>query len=92
MAYTKTSLMTAVESAYVYLVQQELNTGCDVNEQLPNGLTALMLACHLGFADIVRKLLSVGADKNLKDIHSHVALQYAANRNNTGCIDVLNDA
>jgi len=43
------------------------------------GNTALHIACHRGYLDIVKHLLDNGADKNVTDNDGDTPLHYAVN-------------
>ncbi|KAK1508815.1 hypothetical protein CABS01_08045 [Colletotrichum abscissum] len=50
------------------------------NHMNSKGQTPLMVAAELGEPDLVRKLVEVGADVNLKDLHHRTALHFALGR------------
>eukprot|EP01117_Protostelium_nocturnum_P000683 TRINITY_DN1080_c0_g1_i1.p1 TRINITY_DN1080_c0_g1~~TRINITY_DN1080_c0_g1_i1.p1 ORF type:complete len:659 (-),score=232.83 TRINITY_DN1080_c0_g1_i1:39-2015(-) len=50
---------------------------CDVDVKNPNGQTPLMCACEHRQEEVVRYLLSMGADVNARDIHDSTPLHYA---------------
>ena len=55
-----------------------LNLNVDINAQTPKGTTALMMACHKGYYEIVVKLLELRADVNLKDSKGRTAIHFVS--------------
>jgi len=49
----------------------------EINERDRYGCTALMYAANLGNVELVKALLSRGADKTVKDAHGKTAIEYA---------------
>ena len=65
----------------------------DVNlASLISGKTFLMIACKYGLIEVVKFLLSKGADANQKDIFYHNALWYACFSNKFEIFSLLYDA
>ena len=62
-----TKLLTEEEliNRSIQAVQYLIKKGCDINYQNPNGMTALLCACHWGYAPIAEVLLKNGANPNL---------------------------
>ena len=54
----------AVIRGDVEMVRQLLRTGADVNARDRHGQTALMLAAHRGYREMVETLVEGGADLN----------------------------
>jgi hypothetical protein len=76
--YQRRLLYKAVETDDARLVGFIVEQGADVNASGgPNGGRALMYAASLGFTDLVKLLLDLGADINLKDRSEETALQKA---------------
>uniref|UniRef100_A0A8C5YWU5 KN motif and ankyrin repeat domains 4 n=2 Tax=Marmota marmota marmota TaxID=9994 RepID=A0A8C5YWU5_MARMA len=71
----QTALMLGVTHDREDMVQALLSCQADVNLQDHDGLSALMMACHHGNADLVRLLLAHPAcDSSLTDKAGHTAL------------------
>jgi ankyrin repeat protein len=72
------ALVRDASGGYLEEVKSIVTGGGDVNWQLqPSGLSPLMSAASGGHTDIVRYLLSQGADPALKDENGKTALDYA---------------
>jgi ankyrin repeat protein len=63
-----TPLLFAARSGDVESVRSLLAAGAGVNEALPNGMTALVLAAHSGNGAAAALLLEKGADPNAADV------------------------
>ena len=73
-------------AAIVYFV----NLGGNINQQNEYGSTMLILACKLGYKDIVEFLLSLdGIDKELKDNSDTTALMYSCHKGDFGIVQLL---
>ena len=76
-------------------VQGLIEQGAEVNSRgpggrdVPSGGTALMLAAARGYIDVVRLLLSHGADPNLADEGGGTALIYTVWKGHTEIVRVL---
>jgi len=69
------------------------NAGADVNEQLDNGITTLMLMAILGQADAVHVLLEAGADVNAaNNADGGTALIFAVYGGSTETVSALIEA
>ena len=87
-----TALMIAAVENQVDLVQALVeDMGVDINERYLNGnnKTALMLAAFHGKIDVVNKLLSMGAEIELKSSQNHTALNLAISRGHREVVEVL---
>ncbi|KAK9832490.1 hypothetical protein WJX81_001535 [Elliptochloris bilobata] len=60
-----------------------------LNRATTHGLTALMVACRRGHADVAAALLGAGADPLLADRHEHTCLHYAALFGWANCVAAL---
>ncbi len=75
---TEGELIGAVERGDVSTFEALLEEGADVNTQLGNRKSILMLAAEKGDPEIVRLLLDKGAEVRGKDFDGFSALLYAA--------------
>jgi hypothetical protein len=60
------------------MLQSVIQSGRDIDFELPDGKTALMLAAEQGNASAVRQLLAAGAAPNARSRNGGTALMYAA--------------
>ena len=60
------------------MLQSVIQSGRDIDFELPDGKTALMLASEQGNASAVRQLLAAGAAPNARSRNGGTALMYAA--------------
>jgi ankyrin repeat protein len=67
----------AVTQGDVETVRQRLRAGVDVNARDRHGQTALMLAAHRGYRDMVETLVEGGADLNVTAKYNLSALMLA---------------
>ena len=67
----------AVTLGDVETVRQRLRAGADVNARDRHGQTALMLAAHRGYRDMVETLVEGGADLNVTAKYNLSALMLA---------------
>jgi uncharacterized protein len=67
----------AVTQGDVETVRQRLRAGADVNARDRHGQTALMLAAHRGYRDMVETLVEGGADLNVTAKYNLSALMLA---------------
>lgn len=74
--YENTPLCNAIVNGDIATVKKFVEYGSDVNE-LSNGLTPLMFAARYNNVEIIKYLLSKGADKKIKDERGNTALKYA---------------
>ncbi|QBY05038.1 ankyrin repeat domain-containing protein [Thalassotalea sp. HSM 43] len=59
------------------LVNEALALGCDINVSDANGVTALIVASRTGHIEVVKLLVSKGADLKLKDNFGYDAYHIA---------------
>ncbi|MEU9117505.1 ankyrin repeat domain-containing protein [Streptomyces sp. NPDC048483] len=91
------ALFDAVEHGDTAAVQDLLADGADINAPDPrstffDGQTALISAANSGLGDMVRLLLSAGADVNVRSTSGWTALMRACNADRLDCARVLLDA
>ena len=63
--------------------------GADVNRANKDGITALMIAARLGFADIVQALLDSGANADMVSKTGANALSLAQANNKADVVQIL---
>jgi len=92
----ETALMRAAAQEDLKTVQQLLSgdTRADVNALDQGGQTALILACRNPKAnpDVIKALLTAGADVNLRSRNGYAALTWARVRNNSEIVRLLRRA
>ena len=81
-------LLFAVRAGDVQSVRLLLAAGADVNDSLPDGMTALTLAAQSGYGDIGALLLEKGAAPNA-DALGYTALHAAVLRSDVGLVKAL---
>ena len=74
--YGTTALGVAISKGDIEVVKKFIEYGSDVNEK-SNGMTPLMLAARYNKVEIIKILLSNGANLNAKDEKGFTALKYA---------------
>ena len=94
--YGGTALIPAAHHGHVDIVRELLGTGIDIDHVNYLGWTALLEAVILGDGgrrqqDVVRILLTRGADPTIADRDGGTALQHARNRGFTELADLLTD-
>lgn len=86
----QTPLAAASATGDAAIVQRLIRAGADVDHVDDNGLTALMLAAHLGHVDIAAILLDAGATPNPDPAHGKLsALLLAAESGRDAVIKLL---
>ena len=70
------ALMEAVNAYKVDSIEALLDAGADVNAEAQRGCTALMRAAYIGYPELVKYLLSKGADKNHTDYEGNLPIHY----------------
>jgi len=83
-----TPLATAIAKGDVETVKKFIEYGADVNEK-SNGMTPLMVAARYNQVEIIKLLLSKGANLKLTDDKGLSALRYAELSNATQAADTL---
>jgi hypothetical protein len=68
-----------------------LDGGADISRANRDRVTALQLACKLGFGEVARLLVERGADVTAKDNTRMTALHHATLRSDTGLVRLLID-
>ena len=81
-------LGVAISKGDVESVRKFIEYGADVNE-LTNGMTPLMIAARYNKTEIIKILISKGANLNQKDENGFTALKYAELSNATEAIQLL---
>ena len=71
------------------MLQSVIQSGRDIDFELPDGKTALMLASEQGNASAVRQLLAAGAAPNARSRNGGTALMYAASIGSNAVIRTL---
>lgn len=85
-----TALMGATFKGYVNMVDLLLNVGkANVNQVNANGASALIFAATFGQNEIVTKLLTAGADREIKDSRGKTAKDHAVMQENETIIKML---
>lgn len=87
-AHCWTPLYAAAAADQYEAVQVLLARGADVNKKLKRGQTALMIASYHGDTDMVRLLISSGADVN-GDCDGDTALSWAKEKGHTEIVNLL---
>jgi len=77
----------ASKDGKIYAVRHYLNQGANKNTIMPNGYTALMIASENGHLDIVKYLLSIGVNVDIKNNDTKCAMLLA--KNNTILLEFL---
>jgi ankyrin repeat protein len=85
----KNAATYAAANGCLKCVELLLNAGVSVNAPLDNNLTLLMWAAAYGKDDIVRYLLSHGAEKSLKDNRGLTALEMAQEAKQNVAVSLL---
>ncbi|MCV9927808.1 ankyrin repeat domain-containing protein [Flavobacterium sp. LS1R49] len=76
LAYDSTPLNVAISKGDLETVKKFIEYGADVNET-SNGMSPLMTAARYNKAEIIKILLSSGANVNAKAENGYTALKYA---------------
>jgi ankyrin repeat protein len=71
------------------MLQSVIQAGRDIDYELPDGKTALMLASEQGNAPAVRQLLAAGAAPNARSRNGGTALMYASSIGNNAAVRTL---
>ena len=71
------------------MLQSVIQSGRDIDFELPDGKTALMLASEQGNASAVRQLLAAGAAPNARSRNGGTALMYAASIGSNAVVRTL---
>lgn len=85
---TPSALAIAISKGELQTVQQIIESGTKVNKKI-NGLTPLMYAARYNKVEIIKYLLQMGADPNIRDSQGFTALKYAELSNAYDAITVL---
>ncbi|KQB41324.1 ankyrin repeat domain-containing protein [Flavobacterium aquidurense] len=85
-----TPLTVAVSKGDLEFVKKLIEYGADVNE-ISEDLTPLMIAARYNKVDILRVLLSNGANPSVRNEKGFTALKYAQLSNATEAIAILKD-
>ena len=59
-------------------IREFINKGCDINFQIEDGVTPLMMAASTGNLEMVQLLVQTGANVNQTDTYGNSSLMYAA--------------
>lgn len=71
------------------VLEAVIQAGRDIDYELPDGKTALMLASEQGNTQAVRRLLTAGAAPNARSRNGGTALMYAASIGNNAIVRAL---
>lgn len=83
-------LIRAVDEYDIDDIEGLVRGGADINARNEEGLTLLQMAVRDRMDDIAEKLLSFGADVNLKSLQNgYTALHYAADKGDEDLVDLL---
>jgi len=80
--------MRAVDLAKMPTVELILSKAADINLQNPQGITPLIFAARNGNLEMVKYLVSKGANMNIKDNKGGRAVTWAVKRNDSAGNDV----
>jgi ankyrin repeat protein len=83
-----TPLCLAISKGETDLVKKFVEYGIDVNQE-SNGMTPLMMAARYNKVEIIKLLLSRGADLKTRDENGFTALRYAQLSNAKEAADLL---
>ncbi|WP_223233284.1 ankyrin repeat domain-containing protein [Chitinophaga sp. CF418] len=83
-----TTLMNAVQSDRLDVLQILIKAGADVNAQDDRGFTALHRAAEMGHLEVAKALLAAGADKHVV-AQSHTPISLAEARQEAAMIQLL---
>lgn len=87
-SHCRTPLVGAAQGGQYEAVQLLLGRGADVNKGMKRGQTALMFASYYNHTDLVRLLLTNGADVSA-DFEGDTALSWAKQKGHTEIADLL---
>ena len=91
--YGNTALHLAAEKGYRGVCKVLLDAGADVNQSnVSVGWTGLHYAAYEGHTDVLRMLLAHGASPDIPDKSGDTAESYAAEWENTECVNILREA
>jgi len=71
------------------MLESVIQAGRDIDLELPDGKTALMIAAEQGYEQAVRQLLAAGAAPNARSRNGGTALMYAASIGNNTIVRTL---
>ncbi|DBA02714.1 TPA: hypothetical protein N0F65_010539 [Lagenidium giganteum] len=83
------ALCDAAENGNVDCIEVLHGFGISLDEQKPNGTSALMVACSVGNVEAARALLMYGASVDLEDVHGFTALMITARDGKVPCLKLL---
>jgi ankyrin repeat protein len=83
-----TPLCLAISNGEMDLIKQYVEYGVDVNQE-SNGITPLMLASQYNKVEIVKYLISKGANTRARDENGFTALRYAERSNAKEAVALL---
>ncbi|MBD2302556.1 ankyrin repeat domain-containing protein [Nostoc sp. FACHB-190] len=82
-------LFDSITQENLQYAREIITSGCDINFQLEDGVTPLMMAASTGNLGIVQLLVETGADINQIDVYGNSALMYASFENFWDIVDYL---
>ena len=87
----QTGLISAAKRGHLKCVKVLIQSGANVNKQLPDGRTALIFAAAAAgdHSKCIETLINAGAKVNKQTNEVRNALMYAAQHGNGKCVDVL---
>jgi ankyrin repeat protein len=92
MTVVRLSLVDLAENGAFQELKQELDSGVDINGHSSDGRVALHAAFAESHEEMVRYLLTRGADPNLVDASGYTALHWAARSNDVRMLELAHRA
>ena len=86
-----TPLLTAVHRRKLELIPFLIDRGASVNEAAADGMTPLILACQLDYADAIQLVLDAGPDVDAREEQRRTALFFTAAHGSIGLMHTLID-
>ena len=82
----------AVKESNWTKIEKLINSGVNINSDIEDGRTALILASFNNNADMVKIMISAKADVNVQDKYGWTSLMYAYRNGNRNIVDMLLDS
>ncbi len=83
------NLHSAVQKNLIKKVDRLINQGIDVNSQNSHGQTSLHIATRYAHLDMIKHLITVGANPNIKDNKMYTAIHYAAGHEESRSFEIV---